>query len=175
MQSVLCVCVMDEKFWNITQKDTKNIYLLIRKVLKYWTKWKKKKCQYLICSYLWCDTWEYFNFFRIERAAWQNLIFSYMRSLLLYIQVNSQTMSLRERERERERDALSQSRDEIEKKERQLKYLDVAWGQGSGMVRTHSRLSSRAPTIVTHMEFGLCTYTCSLESWHWNWQMVNSL
>ena len=148
-----------EKSWNIEPNETKS--------------------QYLICSYLWCDTWEYFNFFRIERATWQNLIFSYMRSLLLYIQVNSQTMSLRERERERERDAFCQSKDEIEKKERQLKYLDVAWGQGSGMVRTgaaaYCKLSSRAPITVTHMEFGLCTYTCSLESWHWNWQMVNSL
>ena len=94
-----------EKSWNIEPNETKS--------------------QYLICSYLWCDTWEYFNFFRIERATWQNLILSYMRSLLLYIQVNSQTMSLRERERERERerDALSQSRDEIEKKER----IEIPW------------------------------------------------
>ena len=43
MQRVLYVCVRDEKSWNIEPNDTKNIYFLIRKVLKYWT--KKKKSQ----------------------------------------------------------------------------------------------------------------------------------
>ena len=42
MQRVLCVCVMNEKSWNIELKDTKNIYLLIRKFLKYWTKGYKE-------------------------------------------------------------------------------------------------------------------------------------
>ena len=35
------VCVRGEKSWNIEPKDTKNIYFLIRKVLKHWIKYKK--------------------------------------------------------------------------------------------------------------------------------------
>ena len=31
MQRILCVCVREEKTWNIEPKDTKNIYFLIRK------------------------------------------------------------------------------------------------------------------------------------------------
>ena len=33
------------------------------KGLKYWTKW------YKFCSYLWHDTWEYFNYLCIECAT----------------------------------------------------------------------------------------------------------
>ena len=36
----LCVCVREEKSWNIEPNDTKNFYFLIRKVLKYWQKKK---------------------------------------------------------------------------------------------------------------------------------------
>ena len=39
-KKVLCVFVSDEKSWNIEPKDIKNIYFLIRKVLKQWTKMK---------------------------------------------------------------------------------------------------------------------------------------
>ena len=36
------LCVRDEKSWNIKPMDTKNIYFLIRKVLKHWTKLNKE-------------------------------------------------------------------------------------------------------------------------------------
>ena len=75
------VCVRDENSWNIEPKDTKNIYFLIRKVLKHWTKWNKKSIFNLFLS------WEHFNSFCIEYVTWQNLILSYMRSLLLYIYI----------------------------------------------------------------------------------------
>ena len=65
MQKVLCVCVRDEKSWNIEPNETKS--------------------QYLIYSYLWCSTWEYFNSLYIKCITLQNLMFSYMRSQLLYI------------------------------------------------------------------------------------------
>ena len=42
MQRVLCVCVRDEKSWNIESKDTKNIYFLIKKILKHLTKSNKR-------------------------------------------------------------------------------------------------------------------------------------
>ena len=35
MQRVLCVCVRDEKSWTIESNDVKNIYFLIREVLKH--------------------------------------------------------------------------------------------------------------------------------------------
>ena len=63
-KKVLCVFVSDEKSWNIEPKDIKNIYFLIRKVLKYWTKWNKKTIFNLFLS------WEYFNFLCIECATW---------------------------------------------------------------------------------------------------------
>ena len=66
MQRILCVCVRDDKFWNIEPKDTKNIYFLMRKVFK--IEPNEIKSQHLICSNLWCDTWEYFNFICIECA-----------------------------------------------------------------------------------------------------------
>ena len=75
----------DEKSWNIEPKNTKNIYLLIKKVLKHWTKWNKS--QYLICFYLWCGTWKYLNSFCIKCATWQNLILFHSRSLLIYIYI----------------------------------------------------------------------------------------
>ena len=110
MQRVLCVCVKDEKSWNIELKDTKNIYFLIRKVLKYWTKdtkniyflnrkvlkhWTKwnKKSIFNFFSYLWCGIWEYFILFFyffifcIECSSWQNLILSRIKFLLLYIYI----------------------------------------------------------------------------------------
>ena len=43
----------DEKSWNIEPKDTKNIYFLIRKVLKHWTKWNKKSIFNLFLSIMW--------------------------------------------------------------------------------------------------------------------------
>ena len=79
------VCVRGEKSWNIEPKDTKNIYFLIRRVLKH--KLKEIRSQYLICSYFWCGTWEYFNFLCIECATWQNLILSHIRSILIYIYI----------------------------------------------------------------------------------------
>ena len=79
----MCVCVRDEKTWNIKPKDTNYIYFLIRKVLKLWNKWNKNK--YLICSYLWYGTWEYFNSLCIQYNTWKNLILFHIRSLLLFI------------------------------------------------------------------------------------------
>ena len=46
----MCVCVNDEKSWNIKLKDTKNIYFLIRKVFKHQTKWNKKSIFNLFLS-----------------------------------------------------------------------------------------------------------------------------
>ena len=48
-----------------------------------------------------------------------------MRSLLLYIQVNSQTMSLRERERERERERCSQSKQRWDREKRET--TEIPW------------------------------------------------
>ena len=82
------ICVRDENSWNIEPKDTKNIYFLIRKVLKHWTKWNKKSIFNLFLS------WEHFNSFCIECATWQNLILYHIKSLLyiyiyIYIDVRS--------------------------------------------------------------------------------------
>ena len=52
-KKVLCVSVSDEKSWNIEPKDIKNIYFLIIKVLKYWTKWNKKSIFNLFSSPMW--------------------------------------------------------------------------------------------------------------------------
>ena len=54
-----------------------------------------------------------------------------INSFIFYIHLDKKTKAEKPiYERERERAALSQSRDEIEKKERELKYLDVPSGQG---------------------------------------------
>ena len=87
MQKALCVCVRDEKSWNIEPKDTKNIYFLIRKVLKHWTKSNKKSIFNLFLSLMWHLRIFQFSFC-IKCAIWQNLMFSHMRSLLLYININ---------------------------------------------------------------------------------------
>ena len=87
MQRALCVCVRDEKSWNIEPKDTKNIYFLIRKVLKHWTKSNKKSIFNLFLSLMWHLRIFQFSLC-IKCAIWQNLMFSHMRSLLLYININ---------------------------------------------------------------------------------------
>ena len=53
IQRVLYVCVNDEKSRNIEPNDIKNIYFLIRKVLKNWTKWNKKSIFNLLLSLMW--------------------------------------------------------------------------------------------------------------------------
>ena len=82
MQRDLCVCVRDEKSWNIESKDTKNIYCLIRKVLflnkkkKSWNiELNETKIQYLIGLI--------FNTFCIKCVTWQVLVLSHMSYLPL--------------------------------------------------------------------------------------------
>ena len=104
MQRVLCVCVKDEKSWNIELKDTKNIYFLIRKVLKYWTKdtkniyflnrkvlkhWTKwnKKSIFNFFSYLWCGIWEYFILFFWYRVLHLTKSHSFPHKVSTYIYI----------------------------------------------------------------------------------------
>ena len=48
----MCIC-KGWKSWNIKPNDTKNIYFLIKKVLKHWTKWNKKSIFNLFLSIMW--------------------------------------------------------------------------------------------------------------------------
>ena len=67
MQRILCVCVRDDKFWNIEPNDTKNIYFLIRKVFKIKPN-EIKSLFNLFLSQMWHLRFFYFLFFlhRIE-------------------------------------------------------------------------------------------------------------
>ena len=84
MQRVLCVYVRDEKSWIIESNDVKNIYFLIRKVLKHWTKWNKKSIFNLFLSLTWHLKIFQFSLHRMRHLA-KSHAFSYEFSAFMYI------------------------------------------------------------------------------------------
>ena len=69
LQRVLCVCVRDEKSWYIEPKYTNNIYFLIIKILKYWTKWNKELIFNLLLSLMWHLRIFQFSLYRMRYLA----------------------------------------------------------------------------------------------------------
>ena len=86
MQRVLCVCVRDEKSLYIEPKDIKNIYFLIRKVLKYWTKWNKKSIFNLFLSLFWHLKIFQFSMYRMRYLA-ESRAFSHEFFTFIYIYI----------------------------------------------------------------------------------------
>ena len=93
MQRVLCVFVRDEKSWNIEANDTKNIYFLIRKVLKHWTKWNKKSIFKLLLSLMWHLRKFKFSLHRMRHLA-EPHAFSHEVFAFIYNKIASFSFSL---------------------------------------------------------------------------------